>query len=98
MNMEKGKYIPKPIDLSDVILPDGISDLTELLARNVHDVWAQSRLAEGWVYGKQIDNVLKTHPSLVPYDELPESEKDYDRNTSLNTLKLIVKMGYIIGK
>lgn len=96
--MEKGKYIPKPIDIADVSLPDGISDLTELLARNVHDVWAQSRLAEGWVYGKQIDNVLKTHPSLVPYDELPESEKDYDRNTSINTLKLIVKYGFKISK
>lgn len=96
--MEKGKYIPQPVDLSGVSLPDGIYDLTEQIARNVHDVWAQSRLAEGWVYGKQIDFELKTHPSLVPYDELPESEKDYDRNTSINTLKLIIKHGFKITK
>lgn len=96
--MEKGEYIPQPIDLSDVSLPDGITDLTEQIARNVHDVWAQSRMAEGWVYGKHIDDVQKTHPSLIPYDELPESEKDYDRNTSINTLKLIIKNGFKITK
>lgn len=91
-------YIPQPVDLSDVSLPDEISHLTEQIARNVHEQWAQSRLAEGWVYGEQVDDAKKTHPCLIPYDELPESEKDYDRNTSINTLKLILKMGFKIGK
>ena len=40
----------------------------------------------------------KTTPLLIPYDELPESEKEYDRNTALETLKLILKMGYRIEK
>ena len=62
--------------------------------RNVHEVWAAGRIAEGWTYGEKKDNDLKTTPLLVPYDELAESEKEYDRNTALETLKLIVKMGY----
>ena len=35
---------------------------------------------------------------LVPYDELPESEKEYDRNTAIETLKLIIKLGYKITR
>ena len=89
-------YMPKPIDTSDVILPEELLSLTEKIAENVHDVWAVGRIAEGWVYGVEKDNEKKTTPSLVPYSELPESEKDYDRNTALETLKLIVKLGYSI--
>ena len=80
-------YEPKPIDTSDVVLPAELLALTEKIAENVHEVWAAGRIAEGW-------NDLKTTPLLVPYDELAESEKEYDRNTALETLKLIVKMGY----
>ena len=89
-------YTPKPIDTSDVILPEELLALTEKIAENVHDVWAAGRIAEGWVYGTEKDNEKKTNPSLVPYNDLPESEKDYDRNTALETLKLIIKLGYSI--
>ena len=89
-------YTPKPIDTSDVILSEELLSLTEKIAENVHDVWAAGRIAEGWVYGTEKDNAKKTSPSLVPYNDLPESEKDYDRNTALETLKLIVKLGYNI--
>lgn len=91
-------YEPKPIDTGDVILPEELLALTEKIAENVHDVWAVGRLAEGWVYGATRDNGKKTNPSLVPYGELPESEKDYDRNSALETLKLILKLGYRIEK
>lgn len=89
-------YKPEPIDTGDVILPEKLLELTEQIARNVHDVWAKSRIDEGWVYGPNRDNQAKTTPCLVPYEELPESEKDYDRNTALETLKLIIKLGYEI--
>ena len=89
-------YEPKPIDTSDVVLPAELLALTEKIAENVHEVWAAGRIAEGWTYGEKKDNDLKTIPLLVPYDELAESEKEYDRNTALETLKLIVKMGYRI--
>lgn len=91
-------YIPHPIDLQDVTLPDDLLQLTEKIAENVHEVWASGRIAEGWHYGTVNDPEKKETPLLVPYDELPESEREYDRNTALNTLKLIVKMGYIIEK
>ena len=89
-------YNPKPIDTSDVVLPSELLALTEKIAKNVHDVWAVGRISEGWVYGVEKDPARKTTPLLVPYGELPESEKAYDRNTALETLKLIVKLGYTL--
>ena len=70
----------------------------EALAKNVHEVWAQSRISQGWSYGAERNDELKQHPCLVPYEELPEVEKDYDRNTALETLKLILKIGFKITK
>lgn len=96
--METKKYIPQPIDTSDVMLPKELEPLVEEMAKNVHEVWALTRIKQGWTYGKQRDDALKTHPCLVPYEELPESEKEYDRNTSVETLKLIVKLGFSISK
>ena len=72
--------------------------LTEKIAANVHDVWAKGRIDEGWVYGAAKDAAKKTTPFLVPYDELPESEKAYDRNTALESIKLVLKLGYRIKK
>ncbi len=91
-------YQPKPIDTSDVQLPAELLELTETIAENVHDVWAASRIAEGWTYGEKRDNDKKTTPCLVPYAALPESEKAYDRNTAMETVRLIVKLGYEIRK
>jgi len=92
------KYEPKPIDTSDVVLPDEILEIVEILAKNTHDVWAKGKIHEGYVYGKVIDTEKKTHPSLVSYEDLPESEKDYDRNTLLETIRLLLKLGYKIEK
>ena len=89
-------YDPIPVDTSDVTLPAELLALTERIAENVHEIWAAGRLAEGWTYGKEKDLTKKTTPWLVPYGELPESEKEYDRNTAMETLKLIVKLGYVI--
>lgn len=91
-------YTPKPVDTSAVKLSDDLLDLTELIAENVHEVWSAGRIKEGWVYGEEKNAEKKTTPLLVPYAELPESEKDFDRNTALETLKLISAMGYRITK
>ena len=88
----KSDYIPAPIDVSDIQLPSELCELAEIIAKNVHEVWAAGRLAEGWKYG------LRTHPGLVPYEELSETEKDYDRRTAMETLKLIQKIGFGIKK
>ena len=92
------KYIPQPIDTSDVVLPQDLLNLAEKLAENVHEVWAENRLSQGWSYGETRDGVNKHTPCLLSYQDLPESEKAYDRDTALSTLKLIMKLGYKISK
>ncbi|MDR1809481.1 MAG: Ryanodine receptor Ryr [Prevotella sp.] len=91
-------YTPQPIDTSDIELLSELLELTDKIAANVHDVWATGRLKNGWKYGNVRNDALKQHPCLVPYDELPESEKEYDRNTAIETLKVIQKLGFEIRK
>lgn len=94
--MKKEKYIPQPIDTNGVALPDELMPLVEKMAKNVHEVWAETRIAQGWTYGEKRDDDKKTHPCLIAYEDLPEEEKEYDRNTCLGTLKLIMKLGFKI--
>lgn len=92
------EYKPKPIDTTGVQLPEELVELAELLAKNTHDLWAQARLAEGWTYGLTRDNQEKKNPCLVPYEELPDSEKEYDRRTSQEVLSVLYAMGYRLVK
>lgn len=92
------KYIPNPVDTKSVDLPKGIEPLVEEIAKNVHEVWSAGRMKDGWTYGEERNDAEKKHPCLMPYEELSEEEKEYDRNTSLETLKLIIKLGFKITK
>lgn len=94
----KKKYIPNPADTQSVELPTDLLTLVEEMAKNVHEVWAQNRINEGWIYGPVRDDEKRQHPCLVAYEDLPESEKEYDRATSQETLKLILKLGFSISK
>jgi hypothetical protein len=89
-------YNPRPIDNIGIALSDDLIKLTELLAENAHDIWAQQRLKDGWTYGPKRDDADKKHPDLIPYKDLPESEKEYDRKAAMYTLKAIISMGYRI--
>ena len=91
-------YEPRPINTAHVTLTPEVLQLTERLAENAHDVWATKRLAEGWTLGPKKDGDLKQTPLLVPYAELPESEKQYDRDLALTTLEAILALGYRIEK
>ena len=91
-------YKPNPIDTSKVELPDDLLELTEKIAENVHENWSVGRIADGWTYGETRNDEMKTTPCLVPYSELTDSEKEYDRVTALQALKLIVALGYRIEK
>jgi ryanodine receptor 2 len=91
-------YVPKPIDTAGVELPPEIAGLAERLAEHAHDVWARERIAQGWTHGPKRDDAAKHHPCLVPYKDLHDSEKVYDRNAALQTLKAILKLGYRISK
>lgn len=92
------QYKPNPIDTKDIVLPAELNGLIEEMSKNVHEVWAETRISQGWTYGEQRDDKKKKHPCLVPYEELSEEEKTYDRNTSVETIKLILKLGFKITK
>lgn len=94
----KRNYTPQPIDTNDIELPVELNSLIEQMAKNVHEVWAQNRIKQGWTWGKERSDELKTHPCLVSYEELTEDEKLYDRRTAVETLKLIMKLGFKISK
>ncbi|MEO8433060.1 MAG: RyR domain-containing protein [Acidobacteriota bacterium] len=91
-------YRPAPRDTSAVELPDAIRELTEMLAKNTHENWARQRMDEGWRHGPARNDERKEHPSLVPYEQLSESEKEYDRRTAIETVKTILSLGYRIAK
>jgi len=81
-----------------VSLNEEFRQVIELLARNAHENWARQRLADGWRYGPERHDGRKEHPDLVPYDELPEAEKEYDRTTAIETLKTIIALGYRVER
>jgi len=89
-------YVPNALDTSTIELPHSLQTLLERLAENAHDVWAATRIEQGWSYGPAREDSSKKHPCLVPYADLPESEKEYDRKTATETLKAILLLGYTI--
>lgn len=97
-DMEQKTYTPHPIDLGDIELTPQLEQLREAIAENAHEVWAAGRIKEGWTYGPERDDKLKKHPDLIPYSELPDGEKQYDRETAMNTIKLVIKLGYDLIK
>lgn len=96
--MNNNHYTPSPLDTTDVELPHELMELAEVMARNVHEVWAKNRIDQGWTFGPTRNDQLKQHPCLIPYDELPESEKNYDRSTALETLKTLSALGWKLIK
>lgn len=90
--------MPAPIDTGAIELPDELTELTEKLAENTHEVWAKARMEQGWKWGAERNDSDKLHPCLVPYADLPESEKTFDRNTAMETLRLILALGFKISK
>jgi ryanodine receptor 2 len=91
-------YDPQPVDNSAIELSPDLFELTEQLAENAHDHWAKRRIAEGWSWGPARDDEARRHPCLVPYDQLPESEKQYDRDTAIETLRAIIALGYRVER
>lgn len=89
-------YKPQPINTQNVKLSEDLEALIHLLADNVHENWAAQRIKEGWRYGPRRDDRKKQHPCLLPFDKLPDGEKNYDIKTALETLKVIVSLNYRI--
>lgn len=92
------QYKPISINTIEIKLDDNLIELTEILAKNAHDIWALKRMDEGWKYGEKRCDIEKTNPCLVHYEDLPETEKEYDRNTAMGTIKAMIALGYSIEK
>ena len=95
---KNNNYEPHPIDLSEVTLSGDLLELRDTIAENAHEVWAFNRMKEGWSYGPFRDDENKLHPDLIPYNRLTESEKEYDREMAMNTIKLVQKLGWELKK
>ena len=93
-----GRYIPNPINVADVVLPKDIAELTEYIAENTHEEWAKQRIKEGWTFASKTNKKRKESFDLIPYCELLDSEKEYDRKMAMNTLRVLYKLGYKIEK
>jgi RyR domain len=91
-------YQPQPITLDGIEVAEELTGLIEALAKHVHDLWALQRLADGWTLGEKRDDTARTHPCLVRYEDLPESEKAYDRNVVLGTVRAVIALGFTISK
>ena len=91
-------YVPKPENTNDVFLSDEIIELTEIVAKNAHENWARKKIEDGWTYGEDLDIGMRTHPCLVEYESLSEVDKEYDRVTAMEAIRLLLKLGYKITK
>lgn len=96
--MREVDYEPKPMNTDDVQLAPDLLELREVLARNIHELWARQRMNEGWQWGATYDKGARTHPNLVDYDQLAEIDKDDDRVMALETLKVLTGLGYRISR
>lgn len=92
------QYIPHPIDLTEINIDISLVEDMERIAQNIHDTWAQQRALQGWQYGEQYDGVQKKHPCMMEYKDLPESEKNMDRVTVEQTIRMLLWLGYSIEK
>lgn len=92
------EYKPKPMDLSGIRLSSSLENDIETIAQNIHETWAQERKIRGWEYGENFDETNKKHPCMIEYDKLSEIEKDIDRATVIQTIKMLLLMGYTIDK
>ena len=98
IQINKNGYVPAPHTMAIEQLPESLQTMLEKMAENVHETWAYQKMAEGWTFGEAYDLMAKKHPSLKPYAELDESQKNYDRNTALATLSFLINEGFIISK
>ena len=95
---KNGNYVPNPINVDDIVLPEKIAELTEYIAENTHEEWAKQRFKEGWTFAPKTNKKLKQSFDLIPYCELLDSEKEYDRKMAMNTLRVLYKIGYRLEK
>ena len=92
MNMDKKLRVMGLALVACSVEGEAISALTteqiERYAIEEHDDWMRGKLRYGWVYNPVRNNALKKHDCLLPWKELPNDQREKDRNAARNVLAL----------
>jgi len=75
--------------------PKGDEDL-ELLSRMEHERWMNVKLKAGWIFAPETNKPKKQHSALVPWEDLPEAEKEKDRDLVRAIPQLLTEIGYTV--
>uniref|UniRef100_A0A5F8GAP9 Ryanodine receptor 1 n=1 Tax=Monodelphis domestica TaxID=13616 RepID=A0A5F8GAP9_MONDO len=90
-------FVPCPVDTVQIVLPPHLERIREKLAENIHELWALTRIEQGWTYGPVRDDNKRLHPCLVDFHNLPEPERNYNLQMSGETLKTLLALGCHVG-
>uniref|UniRef100_A0A669BFC7 Ryanodine receptor 1 n=1 Tax=Oreochromis niloticus TaxID=8128 RepID=A0A669BFC7_ORENI len=97
LSLTHTSFTPCPVDTIQIVLPPHLERIREKLAENIHELWAVTRIEQGWTYGIFRDDNKKLHPCLVDFQSLPEPEKNYNLQMSAETLKTLLALGCHVG-
>uniref|UniRef100_A0A8C3VA48 Ryanodine receptor 1 n=1 Tax=Catharus ustulatus TaxID=91951 RepID=A0A8C3VA48_CATUS len=90
-------FTPCPVDTCQIVLPPHLERIREKLAENIHELWALTRIEQGWTYGPVRDDIQRLHPCLLSFHNLPEPERGYNLQMSGETLKTLLALGCHVG-
>ncbi|XP_047673438.1 ryanodine receptor 2 isoform X3 [Tachysurus fulvidraco] len=102
-SLSQAAFTPTPVDTSQVhtpiqiVLPSHLERIREKLAENIHELWVMNKIELGWTYGAVRDDNKRQHPCLVEFSKLPEQERSYNLQMSLETLKTLLALGCHVG-
>ncbi|GMS80971.1 hypothetical protein PENTCL1PPCAC_3146, partial [Pristionchus entomophagus] len=89
-------FVPIPIDISTVSLPHFANEAHSKFAENLHELWAQRKIEMGWSFGEVRNEQARRHPCLTVFNRLPDTERKYNLQLALDTIKTIEALGYHI--
>ncbi|XP_035389753.1 ryanodine receptor 2 isoform X3 [Electrophorus electricus] len=97
VTLSQAAFTPTPVDTSQIVLPPHLERIREKLAENIHELWVMNKIELGWMYGAVRDDSKRQHPCLVEFSKLPEQERNYNLQMSLETLKTLLALGCHVG-
>ncbi|KAA3679890.1 ryanodine receptor 2 [Paragonimus westermani] len=89
-------FIPKPVDTTQIRLPNTLHTLVDRFAQHCHDSWALELIEQGYTYGPVVDEGKRTHPNLCSFNNLPQHEQVRYIHPVTDTLKAMLAFGWSI--
>ncbi|KAG5262307.1 hypothetical protein AALO_G00273740 [Alosa alosa] len=97
ITLSQAAFTPTPVDTSQIVLTPHLERIREKLAENIHELWVMNKVELGWTYGMIRDDNKRQHPCLVEFSKLPEQERSYNLQMSVETLKTLLALGCHVG-